>query len=61
MDRCTGCCDITEILLKTALTLSLLLTTLEAFVNSVDQDQTAMIYTVHNSILHFNPFLDTPF
>ena len=55
MDRCTGRRDITEILLKMAvntirsinqfvnggLTFFLLMTTQEAFVDSVDQDQTA--------------------
>ena len=41
MGRCTGCHDINEEMLKMALTLSLLISTQELFVDSVDQDQTA--------------------
>ena len=39
---------------KEILTLSILMTTQESFVNSVDQDQTAQIYTVHIFILDYN-------
>ena len=41
MNKITSCCDITEITLTAALTLSILLITQEAVVDSVDQDQMA--------------------